>query len=1854
MKSVNIRSLVLALFFALPPLPLLADPGNQYCITPPFITAGIKPNLLLMIDNSASMFDLAYDDKGKKFCSSTTTKDCTANPAICGAGDGTCTYGTAPSSTGRHPRYCYDETYSSANVYVGYFDRLQADGTSTQYYSYDFTNKLFKPISAITTDINTNTTITCDNTGNNRYASGQLCLVVDASKAVKTFNASGNYLNWLTASKFDVEKQALTGGKYVTKVCANDQTIACSADSDCNLYGTNFGACNAVATPFLMAESRGCVGQEYIKDANSANFVNYSDTGSSSAASLGVTFTVTGPKNRNNQNTLSPGGQTYLNIFEGSSSTTYNYYACQQAVEAISTGNNAEIKQWVDACLATTAKPGYCDKTTGANLVPTWTAGSLACAGTPDCVRDATMPQASKVCSAGTNITCSTDANCVLAPGTYCSGQSSRTCTGATDTTSCKVTTPAVNGKCTASLLSYCKKGTSPCQTPVKAADIKQSGDACTSDASCSNWRGNPTDWVAQAGACTGYSPATSNDYGPCIVQAGGNFGTCVSNDLSPCVLPAGQAAAKNNVVFMQSMQECWAMRQEMAKTNQTIADAPPPKFTFSNMNTVKQMCPDVYASYKACSNNTLLQCSVNSDCPGTNTDGTAATCLQGPAAIGPGNPAYLCGQRFVGQCFVGSGTSWTLKGGSPACQDFPNQSDYASADIWRQNSLAYQEWDYCNNMTTTTPQVLDPSNAPSDTTVAGNLPAILSGISVISQLGGPLATIPVRVVPPAAPTGIVQQFGGQMRIGLMSFNQFGSNFEQTNAVIGARKVCSNDSRIVCTSNVDCGGGSTACNPPAGVNADMDGSKILHYPGQGTCSVAATQCSTAAHCPSGEKCVSVGVGDHDTGMINKLDSIRGATWTPFSEAFYNVIGYFAKDPADSTGKSSRTDLRLNSSDFATAMNPSEYVCQSNNALLVTDGTSTADQKDLVTGLVDVYKGVSGNITGTCSYYAGSQNFDDLVWLGHNRNIKTFSTSSASPDAPQRSSESVTTYVVFNGADNGDTGDCNNTTLLTKAATNGGTTLLTAAEPTLYKAQLQKAFEDVAAKAASGTAASILSNSEGSGANILQAVFYPKKIFANDTAANWVGEMQNLWYFVDPLVNNSTIREDTDGDRKLNLVSDYVVRFMFVNSADKTMVQRFNDADGDGVVTDADKVGGLIDPDDVKSIWRAGKLLWSRNLATLPRDIKTTINGTSFVDFSSSTFPGGGVADHSTALAPYLNVAAADAPKLINWVHGQDQSGLRPRTVNIKNDSGIGTSTGVWRLGDIISSTPRVQSTVRLNTYNLPPPGGYSDASYLSYITSDSYKNRGMVYVGANDGMLHAFNLGVLSVQASGNQKATLTGDNLGKEVWSFIPRNSLPYLRYAADENYGHLYYVDGRTVIIDASIGDTNTGECVKSSYWKCAKSTNTWRSIVISGMGIGGASAKTCAADTNCVQTPLADPDDATRGLGYSSYFAIDVTEPASPTLLWEFTDPALGYSTTGPAIVRLGDGSKNGRWFAVFGSGPTGPIDTDTHQFKGASDQALQYFVVDLRTGALVKNIPTGIGQAFSGTLLGAGIDADRWNPNVVGNYQDDGLYTGYVKTGGSEPNGGVGRILIDPVNAEDDPNNTFVENIWHWSKVIDDIGPVTTAISRLQDRKNRNLWLFFGTGRYYYRAGGELDDYGGRRALFGIKDPCYNKNNIGNYLDKACTDTIATDPVAQDSSISVITADDPGWKINLDPDTTAEGAERVVTDTVALTNGTVFFTSFKPTTDICGYGGNSFLWGVKYDDGGRAAANALTGKALIQLSTGEFREVDLSQAFVDKLNRRMATPMTGKPPSDAPPIISNSTNKPIKRILHIQEH
>jgi len=1919
MKTGIRNSLLLTLLLAVLFVPSMvqADPGNQYCITPPFITAGVKPNLLLMIDNSASMYDLAYVDKGKKHCAVTTGTACFSDTDCTGkcstAATTSCTQDSECPSSGtcdtcsafdRSPYYCFDQTYSSANSYYGYFDKDKF------YYHRTATDDFAEVASVFPSGCPTsgaNITNTIPNTMCLEYTPG--------TGTVVSFVAKGNYLNWLTSSKMDVEKKILTGGKF---------------------DGSG-----------MIPESRGCVGQGYLKQALSADFTNFNTgaTDPNKVNALPVTFTITGPQNPYNITAPSTGGQTFINIFAG---RVYDYGVCQKAMQSIVTASVGTVKQDVADCLADTgAAAGYCrllptlacSSNTNCNtaVVPAHCSknAAMGCTGTSDVT--SCVSSTVKACNVG-GAACTVDNDCRKAATYYCSKNHDKTCTNIAN--ECNVVE---------------KMGSCSLQSSKSCRDSSQATDCQVGSnykGPCVGYTAPVTDSCVLNAAAVDNSPcnaAVTTDFGPCLAASGGYVGDCV--------LSTQAAAVQGKVVFNQAMQSCVKVRgKTLANCNASNDYC----FVNGDLSSTFAKCPDVYSGFATCHNNHFQMCTTSADCGGN-------PCDYGPLGIVPGHPALFCAEDYMGQFYAqDSNSNWVRKAGVTDTQIY----------------AAY--WDFCSSFAA--PPVTDPTDAPSNTATTDNVPAILSGVGVEAQLGGAIATMraKVAVTTPACttdsdcvslsgtscvsgtckPTGLVQQFGNMIRLGAMSFNSFGSASEA--ALIGTPKTCSNGS--ICTKDIDCGGTVGSC----ATATNLDGGRILHKIGSGLCATmnstpcnvnadcsgfntclngycgtkGSTPCTTVANCSgSNQACISNGVGDHTTApsLINTLDIIPANSWTPFSEAFYNAIGYFARVPSGADAGKSRTDLRLAAADFDENYNPSEYRCQQNYLLLVSDGSSTADRNPRVAdisgvdgatsnGLAAIYASPAGITqtnctgapTGTATDYGGNNNLPIMAWLAKNRKIADFSTTTASTETPTTARDSITSYVVFNGESNGASGDCNSRTLLSKTAAKGGTVLRQANNYPALVAELTSVFQDVAAKAASGTAASILSNSEGSGANILQAVFYPKKIFEDQTAVNWIGEMQNLWYFVDPYINNSTIREDsfvspaTVGDRKLNLVTDLVARFAFDVTSDRTMVQLYQDTDGNG---SADvTVGGLIDPDVVKSIWRAGKLLWSRNLLTSPRTIYTPlitggteVTGTGMMKFTYGDIGTHSFPDHSTLLQPYLQLPSsnADAKKLMKFVHGfgfpaEEQTvppTMRPRTVKIGSIPASTVSTvvtdpyvteprdkgiGVWKLGDIISSTPRVQSTVRLNTYNMPAPGGYADKSYESFVNSKDYLRRGSVYVGANDGMLHAFNLGILKVESKGFEKATLdvpAGTTIGDEKWAFIPKNFLPYLKYQADPAYQHLYAVDGRTLIVDASIGDTNSGTCIKDTYWKCDKlrngsipmvdannnldpTKNVWRTIVIGGMGLGGASRRSCPPDTGvvddaCVKAPINDPADATKSLGYSSYFALDVTDPDNPKLLWEFSDNTLGFSTTGPAIIRVGDKDKNGRWFAVFGNGPFGPIDPTTHQFKGNSDHHLRYFIVDLRTGVLVNTITTTVDNGFAGSMLAGAIDTDRRDKTLLSNYQDDAIYTGYVKkvAGGGWTDGGVGRIMIKPVPAGSEPDDTWAAAAagnFNWSAVIDGVGPVTTSIARLQDTRalNKNLWLYFGTGRYYYRDGTGLDDYGTVRSLYGIKEPCYNTTlSPGNVLDPTCSASIAsTAPVDQTTTISTLADTDKGWRIDMDDDTTTEGAERVVTDSVALTNGTVFFTSFKPTMDICGFGGNSFLWGIKYDSGGQAAASSLQGKALIQLSTGEFKEVDLKDAFQDKQHRRMATPMTGKPPSDAPPIISNSQNKPVKKILHIQEH
>lgn len=1558
---------------------------SDYCITPPFIVPENLPNLLLIIDNSASMYDLAYIDKG------TATRD---------------------------PQYCYDDTFSGANSYPGYF-------IESSVYRYNNATYRFE-VSAFP--------VLCDKQVPSIGSAAHLCIKgtnlsgAATPRTVTDFYASGKYLNWLTSSKFDIQKQILTGGKF-----------------DAGFQS-------------LIAESRGCVGRRFLKEALTDNYVE-----GGTNTSLGITFGVRGPIDPANPSAPSPGGLTQIDIFVGD----YNEGTCQTAIAL------------------------YQD---------------------PSC------------------------------------------------------------------------------------------NQQCRRDATSS---------------CLNYSSSTT--------QAG-----------------------KTSNVFIQSVQECYQF--DIDGTVGTDAK-----------NTVKNQCPDVLDFYPSgtCSVTTSTVCSTDAGCPG------GERCLAGPYAILPGNPALLCGSAYTGACYVGSapyskfGYTGTIDGYTgDAC-------------------ITYMHNKYCGDIKQ--PPVIDPTDDPSATDFFANVPAILGDTGVQSQLGNPLKTMPVRVHN-ASPEGIIHKYKNRIRFGAQSFNFAGSLSEcRDTDIVKCPRICSNDNTKTCLSFQDCPPASptptcnlvTSANPfrdPATnqLSSNLDSARIISYIGD----------PTYAANP---------IGDHNSGLIRALDDIRAQTWTPYAESFYSAVAYYTQN---TTSGASRP-YRLNAANFTTTVNPIQNNCQKNNILLLTDGMSTTDQNSTVMSFANTYNDGDGQVTTTATAsgsvapkYFGSKNIDDIAWYAWNKNI--FDPASTAAKKPK---DSIKTYVMFTGNSCDPTTTLTNCTscttndenmperLMQQTAANGGGFCGFAKEPATQRDIIDNMFGDIAGAAASGTAASVLASGEGSGANLIQAVFYPWRQFDDNTEARWIGRLTNLWYYVDPRFGASGIYEDNGSTSAniLDLRQDNKVSLYYDPGAKLTKAHRVQDTNNDGVADTA--IAPDINFELLSSLWDAGTKLWKRNIAASPRRIKTTIGG-GLMDLSAA---------NAATLKPYLQAADnTEATNIINYTRGTDMGGYRTRTVTISGlTTDAGSDTGVWRLGDVIQSTPRIASRFALNTYDQT----YGDTTYKTYIDpAGAYANRGLVFVGANDGMLHAIYLGELELSGawkdSIHKKAKLDDPSSmgpGKEIWSFVPKNVLPYLKYLADPNYCHIYSVDLTPMVFDASIGAPADGDISND-----VKTAASWRTILIGGMRLGGGCAKSDSSCTNCVKTPGVDLNasgsvdtDAEKSLGLSSYFALDITNTLNdpvqdPQLLWEFSTEGLGLTTSGPSVVKINikagdtngpsgtpdgivdgwddsDKTKNGKYFVVFASGPTGPISTSDHQFKAESSQNLKLYVLNLKTGTLATTAPidTGVAEAFAGNIFNTTLDTDL-------DYQDDVLYVPYVRkcsladsatdpcTDGDWNNGGVGRLLT---HEDFDPNH------WTWSEFIDGTGPVTATVGKLLNRNAGNLWLYFGTGRYFFEQDSP-DDPSEQRRLYAVKDPCYtgvqpvdfdsscgSASGLTNVTDIA---DVPTDPDDID--------DMNGWYINMLGSGSGYRAERVITDPLASVTGLVLFTTFQPKDDSCEPGGRSFIWAAKYNTGGAPGA-LLKGKGLLQVSTGSIEEVDLQSEFTDEGGRKTAA-MEGVPPT-AQGLSILATPPPVKRTIHVKE-
>lgn len=734
------------------------------------------------------------------------------------------------------------------------------------------------------------------------------------------------------------------------------------------------------------------------------------------------------------------------------------------------------------------------------------------------------------------------------------------------------------------------------------------------------------------------------------------------------------------------------------------------------------------------------------------------------------------------------------------------------------------------------------------------------------------------------------------------------------------------------------------------------------------------------------------------------------------------------------------------------------------------------------------------------------------------------------------------------------------------------------------------------KSASGSSVSVLASSVTGDGALYQAYFYTGAIGTGGDDVKWLGFTEGL--FIDRYGN---LREDTVQDGRLVLNEDLIITTRYDDDSlsptyGKVLVNKYEDANGDGVADSTTPTVGNQELRDIKSIWEAGKKLaltpsTSRNIVTW-----VDLNNDKVVDANEQM---AFTTANSTTLSPYLRATATGvntADNIINFIRGDAIAGMRFRTMDVQ--SGPSSVQAVWKYGDPIHSPPTLVGIPQSN-FHL----AYGDSSYLNFYRT--YRNRRQViYVGANDGMLHAFNGGYYH---SGDDPSTTTkiengwftknpadnstGPDLGAELFAYVPYELLPQLRFLTEAQYSHVYYVDLKPKVYDVRI------------FTPDADHPDGWGTILVGGFRLGGSCGQ-CQVGAGA--PPLTVNINGTNQTFYSAFFVLDITNPeVTPKLLISFSDAGLGLTTSAPALARVNPSSDattdgtNAKWYLLFGSGPNG-YNADL----SVGNQTAKLYAIDLKAGVGVNNSSVtqmGIGawKSFMADLTSIDRNLDyRVDSAYVGRTIHDGtlpwrgkMYRLSIKGCASAPcspstwgiASGTGRTATEVLD-------TFLDG----GSVLREMGPTMSAPALTLDDAGES-WLFFGTGRYFSPAD-KVDTQ--QQFVFGVKDSVAKglctESNTFNCLDDDLVDvsdamlciTCATGGTNQVTGVSGATDFESmihlvqskrGWFAKLK----TVGERSIVAPTFSA--GAIFFPTFTPTLDLCASSGTSRLYAMYYKTG-----------------------------------------------------------------------
>ncbi len=532
--------------------------------------------------------------------------------------------------------------------------------------------------------------------------------------------------------------------------------------------------------------------------------------------------------------------------------------------------------------------------------------------------------------------------------------------------------------------------------------------------------------------------------------------------------------------------------------------------------------------------------------------------------------------------------------------------------------------------------------------------------------------------------------------------------------------------------------------------------------------------------------------------------------------------------------------------------------------------------------------------------------------------------------------------------------------------------------------------------------------------------------------------------------------------------------------------------------------------------------------------------------------------------------------------------------------------GVFRdrdsvLGDIVDSSPAWIGPPSKSIYTAyETPGTWQDKlypsatmpensgqSYTQYVAAEATRLN-VVYVGANDGLLHGFAAGAFD---STGQIYDSTA-NTGEEVLAYMPQSVLQYIHSATNSGidfsnpqYGHNFYADASPGSGDlyygnawhtwlvSGVGPGNTA--VPWSSQGACSATGTACATAYSATTAYNAGATVSENGVNYVANTASQGQDpaSNSGPGGAEIFALDVTDPtkfsesnAASVVIGDWTPANLSCVNVSSCGQNLGDtyGTPvirrlhNGDWGIIFGNG----IDS------ASGDAGIYVMTVDPSTAAITTYyLSTGQAGKNDGIAYVYPVDMD-------GDHITDYVYAGDV-------NGNVWRFDLTSDSASKwavSPGPIFTAPSGQ---------PITTLVQPdfvTGPTGATMLMLYFGTGEKFPVTNSAATRYqGGTQAFYGVWDWNMSGWNALNQTQFASLSTSAAGTAGLASPYTLGAANLQQQSVSID----SSSGDRLVSSPASI--------CWAGST-LCGSGNDQFGWYIDLP-GGNSGYNQTTNEQLI---------------------------------------------------------